>query len=117
MAGRKTPQPRTPRTWARSPTVLFGAVILAAMTWASVSARDPGGEGLADACTSCHGLGGRSLGYIPSIAGVEKTVLLRQLKTFRSQPTQATIMNRIARAYTDSELEALADYFSAAPRQ
>jgi sulfide dehydrogenase cytochrome subunit len=120
MTGRKTPQPRTPPTWARSPTVLFGAVILAAMTWASVSARDLGGVGLADACTSCHGLGGRSHGYIPSIAGVEKTVLLRQLKAFRlqpTQPTQATIMNRIARAYTDSELEALADYFSAAPRQ
>jgi cytochrome subunit of sulfide dehydrogenase len=117
MTGRKTPQPRTPRTRVRSPTVRFGAVILAAMTWASVSARDRGGEGLADACTSCHGLGGRSQGYIPSIAGVEKTVLLRQLKAFRSQATQATIMNRIARAYTDSELEALADYFSAAPRQ
>jgi cytochrome c553 len=114
MSGRKTPQ--TPRTWARGPTVLFGAV-MAAMTWASVSARDLGGEGPADACTSCHGLGGRSHGYIPSIAGVEKTVLLRQLKAFRSQPTQATIMNRIVRAYTDSELEALADYFSAAPRQ
>jgi cytochrome subunit of sulfide dehydrogenase len=117
MTGRRTPQGRAPWTWARSPTILFGAVILAAMTGASVSARDLGGEGLADACTSCHGLGGRSHGYIPSIAGVEKTVLLRQLKAFRSQPKQATIMNRIARAYTDSELEALADYFSAAPRQ
>jgi sulfide dehydrogenase cytochrome subunit len=87
------------------------------MTWGSVSARDLGGEALADACTSCHGLGGRSHGYIPSIAGVEKAVLLERLKAFRSQPTQATIMNRIVRAYTDSELDALADYFSATPRQ
>jgi hypothetical protein len=47
MIGRKTPQ--TLRTWARSPTVLFAAVILAAMTWASVSARDLGGEGLVSA--------------------------------------------------------------------
>ena len=106
------------RWWAGSAAIVpFGALILAAMTWASVSARDLSGEGLADACTSCHGLGGRSQGYIPSIAGVEKTTLLRQLKAFRSQSAQATIMNRIARAYTDSELEALADYFSAAPRQ
>jgi sulfide dehydrogenase cytochrome subunit len=103
--------------WARRPTVLFGAVILAAISWTSVSARDLGGEALADACTSCHGLGGRSHGYIPSIAGVEKAVLLKQLKAFRSQATQATIMNRIVRAYTDSELDALADYFSATPRQ
>jgi sulfide dehydrogenase cytochrome subunit len=117
MAGRSRPQRRTPWNWAGSPVVPFGAFILAAMTWASVSARDLSGEGLADACTGCHGLGGRSQGYIPSIAGVGKTTLLRQLKAFRSQSAQATIMNRIARAYTDSELEALADYFSAAPRQ
>jgi cytochrome c553 len=29
---------------------------------------------------------------------------------------QATIMNRIARAYTDAELETLADYFSSTRR-
>jgi sulfide dehydrogenase cytochrome subunit len=117
MTGRKTRQPRMPGTWLPGRTVPFGAVILAVVAWASVSARDLNGEGLADACTSCHGLGGRSQGYIPSIAGVEKTTLLRQLKAFRAQTAQATIMNRIARAYTDPELEALADYFSATPRQ
>jgi sulfide dehydrogenase cytochrome subunit len=117
MTGRKTPQPRMLGTWLPSRIVPFGAVILAAVAWASASARDLNGEGLADACTSCHGLGGRSQGYIPSIAGVEKTTLLRQLKAFRAQTAQATIMNRIARAYTDPELEALADYFSATPRQ
>ena len=117
MIGRKTPRSRMPWTWARRRIVPFGAVIVGVVTLASASARDLNGEGLADACTSCHGLGGRSRGYIPSIAGVEKAVLLRQLKAFRAQAAQATIMNRIARAYTDPELEALAEYFSATPRQ
>ena len=120
MIRRMTLQPRMPWTWARVRIVPFGAVILgvllAVVTLASASARELNGEGLADACTSCHGLGGRSQGYIPSIAGVEKTTLLRQLKAFRAQTAQATIMNRIARAYTDPELEALAEYFSATPR-
>jgi sulfide dehydrogenase cytochrome subunit len=120
VIGRNTPQPRRPGTWARIRIVPFGDVILgvllAVVTLASASARDLNGEGLADACTSCHGLGGRSQGYIPSIVGVERTTLLRQLKAFRAQTAQATIMNRIARAYTDPELEALADYFSSAPR-
>jgi len=75
------------------------------------------GEALGDACTSCHGIGGHSTGYIPAIAGVSKVTLLQELKAFRAQTAQATIMNRIARAYTDPELEALAEYFSSRPRQ
>ena len=117
MTRRKTPQPRMPGTQAPTRIVPFGAVIWAVVTLASAPARGLSGEGLADACTSCHGIGGRSEGYIPSIAGIDKATLLRQLKAFRAQTAEATIMNRIARAYTDSELEALADYFSAAPRQ
>jgi cytochrome subunit of sulfide dehydrogenase len=73
------------------------------------------GEALADACTSCHGIGGRSQGYIPSLAGAKKADLMRQLLAFRAQTGQATIMNRIARAYSDSELEALAGYFGSRP--
>jgi cytochrome subunit of sulfide dehydrogenase len=79
--------------------------------------RVQNGEALADACTSCHGIGGRSRGYIPSLAGAKRTDLMRQLLAFRAQTGQATIMNRIARAYTDSELEALAGYFSSSPGQ
>ena len=116
MIDRKTLQRGT--RWMRSPSrwVHVGAVILAGAPLASAPAQQLTGEGLADACTSCHGIGGRSQGYIPSIAGVKKAILLRQLEAFRAQTAQATIMNRIARAYTDSELEALADYFSSIPQ-
>jgi cytochrome subunit of sulfide dehydrogenase len=96
--------------------VQLGALLLAIVPGRFAGAADLNAEGLADGCTSCHGVGGRSQGYIPSIAGVSKATLLQELKAFRAQTAQATIMNRIARAYTDSELEALADYFSARPR-
>jgi cytochrome subunit of sulfide dehydrogenase len=96
----------------------IGVVLLAIVPGvaAAAAAADRPGEALADARTSCHGIGGRSQGYIPSMAGVSKATLLAQLKAFRAQTAQATIMNRIARAYTDPELEALATYFSALPR-
>jgi cytochrome c553 len=94
----------------------FGAIIFGVVTLASAPAQGLSGEGLADACTSCHGIGGRSRGYIPSIAAVSRATLLRQLKAFRAQTAEATVMNRIARAYTDPELEALADYFSSVSR-
>ena len=82
----------------------------------SNAAQISNGEALGDACTSCHGIDGHSKGYIPAIAGVNKATLLQELKAFRAQSAQATIMNRIARAYTDPELEALAGYFSSRPR-
>lgn len=83
----------------------------------SNAAQISNGEALGDACTSCHGIDGHSKGYIPSIAGVNKATLLQELKAFRAQSAQATIMNRIARAYTEPELEALAGYFSSRPRR
>jgi cytochrome subunit of sulfide dehydrogenase len=114
--GQQTPRPRG-RWYSRYGRWLqSGAVILAIVLGDVVAAADPNGAGLADACTSCHGIGGRSQGYIPSIGGVDKATLLRELKAFRAQSAQATIMNRIARAYTDPELEALAGYFSSTQR-
>jgi len=92
-------------------------LIVAVAPGISIAAHMSNGEALGDACTSCHGIGGHSKGYIPSIAGVSKATLLQELKAFRAQSAQATIMNRIARAYTDPELEALAEYFSSRPRQ
>lgn len=83
----------------------------------SNAAQVSNGEALADACTSCHGTDGHSKGYIPSIAGVSKATLLQELKAFRAQSAQATIMNRIARAYTEPELGALAEYFSSRRRR
>jgi cytochrome c553 len=94
----------------------IGTLVVSCVLGSAALAADPNAEGLADACTSCHGIGGHSQGYIPSIAGVSKATLLRELKAFRAQTAPATIMNRIARTYTDPELEALADYFSARPR-
>jgi cytochrome c553 len=86
------------------------AMVCAGM--AIASAASPDAASLADGCTSCHGLNGRSLGQIPSIAGADKARLVAQLKAFRAQAADATIMNRLARSYNDAEIDALADYFS-----
>jgi sulfide dehydrogenase cytochrome subunit len=85
---------------------------LAAGSMSSASAATPDGASLADGCTSCHGLNGRSSGAIPSIAGADRARLVAMLQAFRSQSADATIMNRLARSYNDAEIEALADYFS-----
>lgn len=67
---------------------------------------------LANACTSCHGVEGLSVGAAPSLAGQTEEELLEKLHAFRDQTVEATIMNRLARGYTDDEIAALAAYFS-----
>lgn len=91
-----------------------GAMIIAwpAMASAAETSATPDPAALADACTSCHGLGGRSSGAIPSIAGLDREALRSQLLAFREQKIEAAVMNRIARGYSEAEIGALADYFS-----
>jgi len=65
-------------------------------------------------CANCHGTDGRSPGGIPSIAGRPESVLLGQLRAFKSEtpPPGTTIMDRLTRGFSDEELQALAKHFS-----
>jgi len=69
---------------------------------------------LAGSCANCHGTDGRSPGPIASIAGKPESVLRDQLKAFKAEtpPPGTTIMNRLAKGYTDEQIDALARYFS-----
>lgn len=69
---------------------------------------------LAGPCANCHGPDGRSPGQIVSLAGRPQAVLLQQLQAFKSDnpPPGTTVMNRLAKGYSDEQLVALAGYFS-----
>jgi cytochrome subunit of sulfide dehydrogenase len=75
-------------------------------------AADVRGEALAEGCTSCHGIEGRSRGYIPSLNNLSHAEFVRAMEDFRAQNRPATIMNRIVRAYSAEEVALLADYFA-----
>ena len=71
------------------------------------------GEMLAYTCVGCHGPGGNSVGPAsPNIAGLQKDTLVEGMQAFREGDRPSTIMGRIAKGYTDEELEAMAGYFS-----
>ncbi len=100
----------------RKPTAIGGIVALAAAAIVAgssfpASAQDDGL--LANACTSCHGVDGRSEGAIPSIAGMDPEIFLAIMQAFRSGNTNATIMGRIVAAYSDEQLQEIAAYFAA----
>jgi sulfide dehydrogenase cytochrome subunit len=67
---------------------------------------------LALTCATCHGTDGKSPGSIPTIAGRPAKDLKDALVGFKAGTRPATVMNRLAKGYTDQEIDALADYFS-----
>jgi cytochrome subunit of sulfide dehydrogenase len=91
------------------------AVALAAGTVASAAAADANataGRDIAANCTNCHGTDGRSRGAIPSIAGQDKAYLVQQLKDFRDGKRPSTIMQQLAKGYSDAQIDAAAAYLA-----
>ncbi len=71
-------------------------------------------EVIAMSCAACHGTDGRLRTAIPAIAGRPEALLNLQLQSFKQDRVPgATVMPRIARAYSEEELQGLAAYFAA----
>ena len=91
------------------------AALLVALAIAGLSgpaaAQDAGI--IANACTSCHGVDGHSTTAIPTIAGMDPAIFIQMMNGFRNDSIAVTIMNRIAKAYSDEQIEMLAAYFAA----
>jgi sulfide dehydrogenase cytochrome subunit len=67
---------------------------------------------LSTACAGCHGLDGKGRGEIPAIAGAPQANLSQALRDYKAGRRPSTVMQRIARAYSDSEIDDLAAHFS-----
>jgi sulfide dehydrogenase cytochrome subunit len=67
---------------------------------------------VAQSCAGCHGQAGAGRGSAPAIAGLEPARFVQVWGEFRRDERPATIMNRIARGFTDAEVSVLADYFA-----
>lgn len=63
-------------------------------------------------CFNCHGTEGKAVTAIPSLAGRDKAILEVLLKAYKSDSKTGTIMNQLAKGYTDEEITILADYFA-----
>jgi sulfide dehydrogenase cytochrome subunit len=66
---------------------------------------------LVDTCAGCHGTNGNSVGPAsPSIAGMDPYVFVDMMIAFQEGDTYSTIMGRIARGYSEEELEKMGEY-------
>lgn len=68
---------------------------------------------LSNTCNGCHGTDGHSAGpNMPHLGGVGSTYIVEQMKNFKSGERKSSIMGRLAKAYSDDEIAAMASYFS-----
>jgi len=89
-------------------------VAAAIATCSSASAQDASYvRGMAATCANCHGTDGRSVGAMPGLAGLGKAYLVQQMKDFKTGKRPATVMQQLAKGFTDEQIELLAGYFSA----
>ncbi|HWZ71481.1 MAG TPA: c-type cytochrome [Casimicrobiaceae bacterium] len=75
------------------------------------------GRDIAANCANCHGTDGRSRGATPSLAGQDAAVIVQRMKEFRDGRRAATVMQQLAKGYTDAQIEAAAAYLAAQAKQ
>ena len=96
----------------RSMQVVFaltlGLLAAPALLWAA----DANPAMLADACAPCHGTDGKSPGAIPALSGKSADYIVQRMLEFKAGAREGTVMNRIAKGYTDAEIAAVAQHFA-----
>ena len=93
----------------------LSAMVGALLGATAVNAADiRGAAALTGTCAGCHGTNGYSVGdTMPSIAGLNKRYLIKTMEDFKTDVRPSTIMGRIARGYSDQDLETIAAFFAA----
>jgi len=93
------------------------AVLVAGLLASGAGASDPRpADMLSNTCAGCHGTNGASAGdAMPTIGGLNKRYVYKAMKDFQGDARESTIMGRMARGYSDLELQAIAAFFSEQP--
>lgn len=89
--------------------IFAGGLALSSAAWAAT----PSGVMLSNTCAGCHGTEGSSVAILPSLAGAPAEYFVDSMKGFKSGTRKATVMDRIAKGYSDKEIELMGEYFAA----
>ena len=91
----------------RTLAAAIGMASIAAAT--GVAAEPPAG---AASCSGCHPASPRVTSPVPRLTGADQAAIIRALLEFRSGQRPATVMDRIAKGFTDEEIQALGAWFA-----
>ena len=88
----------------------FAAATLAAMTASAWSADPPPG---AASCSGCHPATAGVATPVPRLAGRDAAQITTAMTEFRTGKRPATVMDRIAKGFSDEETKAIAAFLAA----
>jgi cytochrome c553 len=91
----------------RAAVVRLGLALLAPLPAAAET-----GPLVAQACLGCHGPTGTGMGAVPPLVARDAPELRALMQAFRDGTRPATIMDRIARGYTEAEIAAAIEHFA-----
>ena len=88
---------------------LAAAAALAVSSIASAADAPPG----ASSCSGCHPATAGVATPVPRLVGRDAAQITTAMTEFRTGKRPATVMDRIAKGFTDDETKAIAAYFAA----
>ena len=65
----------------------------------------------AASCSGCHPVNGNTDTPVPRLAGQDAGAIVAAMQGFRSGQRPATVMDRIAKGFSDDEIKAIAAWF------
>ncbi|MCP5152853.1 MAG: cytochrome C [Ectothiorhodospiraceae bacterium] len=84
------------------------AVGFAVAAGSAAAAPPPG----AAACSGCHAASREVATPVPRLAGRDADEIVDAMRAFRAGEREATVMDRIARGFTDAEVRAIAAWYA-----
>jgi cytochrome c553 len=90
--------------------IVAAAVLASIATAVAASAESPVG---AASCSGCHPAKPGVESAVPRLTGRNPEGVVAQMQAFRSGQRAATVMDRIAKGYSDAEVEAIAVWYAA----
>jgi cytochrome subunit of sulfide dehydrogenase len=88
---------------------MAAAIALIAVA-ASAGAEPPAG---AVSCSGCHPSSARVSSPVPRLNGADTAAIVKAMHDFKSGQRTGTVMDRIAKGFTDEEIRAIAAWLSA----
>ena len=93
------------RSKSLAATIAAISVAAAAVAWA----EPPVG---AASCTGCHPSSARVTSPVLRLNGLDQNAIVKAMQDFRAGRRVATVMDRIAKGFTDEEIQAIAAWYA-----
>jgi sulfide dehydrogenase cytochrome subunit len=92
-------------------SILAAAIACVSIAAATIASAEPPAG--AAACSGCHPSVARGPSPVARLAGRDRAEIIKAMQDFRSGARTGTVMDRIAKGFTDAEIQAIATWYAA----